>query len=85
MEARDKSMFLRKGSIRFEKVEIGSQIFFGVVSVEKRARDKLIKVGAVVVEPRIDIARRPAFIRPINTQTVDCNVRKSLFRQLADV
>jgi len=85
VEPRDEAVLYRKGCVRFEKNEISGSIICRVISIDECARDKLIHIRTVIIEPRVDVAGRAALCRPVNSQAIDRDVRKSLLRELKEI
>ena len=85
MQPGDKPVLHGKRRVGLQPLEVQLQVFGGVVPLQEAAVDELVEIRAVIVEPGINVTRRPALIRGAGAETVDREMSKSQARHLADI
>lgn len=85
MQARYQPVLESKRAVCPQELEICFEVLSGVEAFNQLAAYELVKVGTVVVEPRVDVSGWTRFERMIYSKPIDRHVRESLLRELPDV
>lgn len=85
MKPGDEPVFQGKSGMAFEELEVRFQVLRRIETSEQCAVNKLVEVGAVIIEPGVHVTRRTRLERTLNPESVDCHMGKPLLGELSDV